>query len=867
MLLDLSPGSASSKIRSLCVANGRLFFRLDTQIFVSDGTAAGTRNLQDRTVPPRFVAATDLKIHPTPAGIYFFADDGVHGYEPWFSDGTLYKARLVADVVPGSSSSARAPSITTLGHALILPRLDPNTGVWSILLFDATKNLNYELSNAQTAAVLKSNFQLWSVGQHIWLQPGYSNPNPRPTPWVADASPGSMRPITSSQHGTVYRLGDVFEFGGMTRLFAEDAAGNIQAWQSDGTPAGTRLWFALPPQPVGARSPVVGDKRFYFAHNNNELWVSDGTAAGTRVCTWRGLPIRYSEYYGGPTQHSAMLGDRLVFRFEDYRGVEPWVTDASESGTQCLQNIRAASGVGSGDPRDINQHDGKLYFSADDHVHGRELWVSDGSKAGTRMVADIHPGFGSAKVSRLYSALGRLWFEATDGVTPVQPWVSDGTAKGTRKLGLPGVTLDRGLATVIEFDGLAFCKITGSNQAEIWVSDGSTAPPQLLSQVFPGPSFDAIGTLIGRAGDRLYILPDNSLQMAGFYVLDPGSTSFRLVTQSQNSTAKSIVGDFEGALLYTELLGGQTLLWSTRGSAATTLQLASGRLLSAKILEDEIWIIMEDAQQRPGIYVSDGTPSGLRKIQQLASRSPVYAQFFCKTGGIVYYQLRETWNNSVQLWASDGQSTWSLPSLTLDHLMVSTVPGEVWFSGLNAQSESSLYYSDGSAAGTYEIPKRLNHPALSFTTLGQPIRGRAVFLANTAQHGIELRISKPAAGRTPIGRPCGPHSPRLSSDAPRLGQNMNVAGASAPGGSAGVFLLGGIAAPTLPMGGVDCRLEVDPLTLAILHPFAVTQSSWQLPVPIPQDSGLLGLSFAMQSIYVSPGALEASAGIHGMIGF
>ena len=37
-------------------------------------------------------------------------------------------------------------------------------------------------------------------------------------------------------------------------------------------------------------------------------------------------------------------------------------------------------------------HDGKLFFTADDGVHGRELWVTDGTGGNTALFKDIYPG-------------------------------------------------------------------------------------------------------------------------------------------------------------------------------------------------------------------------------------------------------------------------------------------------------------------------------------------------------------------------------------------------------------------------------------------------------------------------------------------
>jgi len=86
MVVDVVPGLAASRPASLTAAGSRLYFTADdgehgTELWESDGTAAGTRLVQDILPGPASSNPEDLTA--ADGVLYFTANDGEHGRELW----------------------------------------------------------------------------------------------------------------------------------------------------------------------------------------------------------------------------------------------------------------------------------------------------------------------------------------------------------------------------------------------------------------------------------------------------------------------------------------------------------------------------------------------------------------------------------------------------------------------------------------------------------------------------------------------------------------------------------------------------------------------------------------------------------------
>ncbi|MCY1019818.1 hypothetical protein [Pyxidicoccus sp. MSG2] len=103
----------------------------DTQLWVTDGTKAGTKllrrplSLSDEYGSPIFAADSSL--------VFFAAYDGASGIEPWVTDGTVAGTRLLKDISTGSSYPY---AYTRVGQRVFFSAFDDTLAnqLWSVPL-------------------------------------------------------------------------------------------------------------------------------------------------------------------------------------------------------------------------------------------------------------------------------------------------------------------------------------------------------------------------------------------------------------------------------------------------------------------------------------------------------------------------------------------------------------------------------------------------------------------------------------------------------------------------------------------------------------------------------------------------------------
>jgi ELWxxDGT repeat protein len=529
LFADLKPGPASSGPFTLIVAGGKLYFSANNgpgyRLWVTDGG------------PPRIIAEpSGLAISgygwPVNGKLYFSGSDGLHGYEPWVTDGTDAGTHIIANLDGDLAPSANPVGLTAAGNTLLFLATTDTSPQFAgqFLRSDGTAGGTYKLSDqvpdhitsAGSFAVLEKSFKQQSLTDGT----------------IEGTVPATafLRRLSSPYAGAFFTNDDaLYVVADQAQSFLPSTLWKTSARTTD-----------APAIRLGTESPsgfvAFADRVFFYAGpgSNRGLWTTDGTTAGTYAV----IPDLGVDYSALSNLATASGNVWFVKSVRNEQTTKLWKSDGTDDGTVVVKSslpfvtnsIPEIAGAGR-----------RVFFVVAD-----SLWTSDGTDAGTVQLKSItrYP-----LIPHMLVPVGNrvVYTQYVESAHMYELWGSDGTVSGTVLLqSMPDVPLPQNIDGTVYFTGQD--DLHGS---EVWTTDGTPAGTKLLADVNPGPA-SSIPQWLTKAGNLLYFsafhdatgrelwalpLTESLLSIADARIVEGNATTHFTVTLSQPAS-KSITVNY-----------------------------------------------------------------------------------------------------------------------------------------------------------------------------------------------------------------------------------------------------------------------------------------------------------------------------------
>ncbi len=153
------------------VLNGKLYFIFQQNLYISDGTAAGTFQVSN-------IYNIGSSLQESNGYVFFFGTNNIFGRELWKTDGTISGTTLVKDIIPGPNSSITfSDKLYSFNNKIVFAARDSNfnLGLWSTDGTDInTENFSSLSPNATLYDFDFKNYDnlLFKVNGDLWKTDG-----------------------------------------------------------------------------------------------------------------------------------------------------------------------------------------------------------------------------------------------------------------------------------------------------------------------------------------------------------------------------------------------------------------------------------------------------------------------------------------------------------------------------------------------------------------------------------------------------------------------------------------------------------------------------------------------------------------------
>lgn len=403
---------------------------------------------------------------------------------------------------------------------------------------------------------------------------------------------------------------------------------------------------------------------------------------------------------------------------------ELWITDGTAEGTMLLK------GVTNGKPSGIDEYllsntlvfKDKLYFLANDSIHGKELWCSNGTPEGTRLVKDVNPGINGSGIKFGKALNNKFFFLAYNELYGYEWWVSNGTSAGTFLILNDSLENENVRVNFISYifcnDKLFYSRqhtYNESTKIEIWVTDGTSEGTINLTKSLPATTQNGQSDEFIVINDKVYFEYSDEEFGAELWSSDGTISGTKRVLDIEPGPGSSYPKQF---INFNNKLVFQTneLMYITDGTTEGTISLSIKSFHKEYAILNDKLIFKGDYESSTfgeELWSTDGTPEGTHLIKDInPGNAPSHISSMTVFQNKLVFKAFDKFNGS-EIWISDGtdDGTNTLTNSNAD----TNNKGSVTYGPLLVYNEK-IYYttkvgdefrfmvSDGSKSGTHVIP-------------------------------------------------------------------------------------------------------------------------------------------------------------------